>query len=74
MLYPVFDHWLQAMFDIDAALVTQAKNRFNENTPLHLATEGGHLEAVKIMLINGVSPNDENKQGFTPVHLAAKCI
>ena len=40
---------LQAMFDIDAALVTQAKNRFNENTPLHLATEGGHLEAVKIM-------------------------
>ena len=40
---------LQAMFDIDSALVTQAKNRFNENTPLHLATEGGHLEAVKIM-------------------------
>ena len=40
---------LQAMFDIDSALVTHAKNRFNENTPLHLATEGGHLEAVKIM-------------------------
>ena len=40
---------LQAMFDIDATLVTGAKNRFNENTPLHLATEGGHLEAVKIM-------------------------
>ena len=60
---------LQAMFDIDTALVTQAKNRFNENTPLHLATEGGHLEAVKIMLVNGVSPNDENKNGFTPVHL-----
>ena len=40
---------LQAMFDIDSTLVTQAKNRFNENTPLHLATEGGHIEAVKIM-------------------------
>ena len=40
---------LQAMFDIDASLVTQAKNRLNENTPMHLATEGGHLEAVKIM-------------------------
>ena len=64
---------LAAMFDIDASLVTQAKNRFNENTPLHLATEGGHLEAVRIMLANGVSPNDENKSGFTPIHLAAKC-
>ena len=64
---------LQAMFDIDTALVTNAKNRFNENSPLHLATEGGHLEAVKAMLLNGVSPNDENKSGFTPIHLAAKC-
>ena len=23
--------------------------------------------------MNGVSPNDENKSGFTPIHLAAKC-
>ena len=27
----------------------------------------------KFRLANGVSPNDENKTGFTPVHLAAKC-
>ena len=59
---------LQAMFDIDTGLVTNAKNRFNENSHLHLATEGGHLESVKIMLLNGVSPNDENKTGFTPIH------
>ena len=64
---------LRTMFEIDKALVTTAKNRFNENSPLHLATEGGHLEAVRLMLDNGVSASDENKFGFTPVHLAAKC-
>ena len=64
---------LKAMFDIDKTLVTSAKNRFNDNSPLHLATEGGHLDAVRLMLSNGVSPGDENKDGFTPVQLAAKC-
>ena len=64
---------LQAMFDIDKTLVIGAKNRFNENSPLHLATEGGHLQAVKLMLLNGVSPNEENKFGLTPIHMAAKC-
>ena len=51
------------MFEVDKLLVTNAVNRFTENTPLHLATEGGHLEAVKLMLLNGVAPNDENKFG-----------
>ena len=51
----------------------QVKNRFNGNSPLHLATEGGHLQAVKIMLVNGVSANEENRSGLTPVHMAAKC-
>ena len=60
---------LKTMFEVDKLLVTNAVNRFNENTPLHLATEGGHLEAVKLMLLNGVAPNDENKTGLTPVHL-----
>ena len=45
---------LKAMFAVDKALVTGARNRFNNNSPLHLATEGGHIEAVKIMLENGV--------------------
>lgn len=64
---------LYAMFDIDKTLVIGAKNRFNNNSPLHLATEGGHLQAVKVMLQNGVSANEENKLGLTPVHMAAKC-
>ena len=62
------------MFEVDKLLVTNAVNRFTENTPLHLATEGGHLEAVKLMLLNGVAPNDENKTGLTPVHLGQSLI
>ena len=46
---------LKAMFAVDKALVTNAKNRFNSNSPLHLATERGHTESVKLMLENGVS-------------------
>ena len=64
---------LQAMFDIDKQLVIAARNHINENSPLHLATEGGHLDAVKLMLLNGVSANEENKFGLTPIHMAAKC-
>ena len=65
---------LKTMFEVDKLLVTNAVNRFNENTPLHLATEGGHLEAVKLMLLNGVAPNDENKTGLTPVHLGGSYL
>ena len=31
---------LSALFAVDKTLVTSAKNRLNENSPLHLATEG----------------------------------
>ena len=64
---------LNMMFEIDKTLVTQSKNRFTDNSPLHLATEGGHVDAVRLMLQNGVSPADENKEGFNPVHIAARC-
>ena len=61
------------MFSIDKTLVTTCRNKFNENTPLHLSSEGGHVNAVKLMLENGVSAIDENMDGFTPIHIAARC-
>ena len=61
------------MFSIDKALVTTSKNKFNENTPLHLAAEAGHVDAVRIMIENGVSAVDENLDGFTPVQISARC-
>ena len=53
--------------------MTTSKNKFNENTPLHLASEAGHVDAVKIMIENGVSAVDENLDGFTPVQISARC-
>ena len=64
---------LKVMFSIDKTLVTTSKNKFNENTPLHLASEAGHVDAVKIMIENGVSAVDENLDGFTPVQISARC-
>ena len=41
-------------------------------SPLHLATEGGHLEVVKALLEAGANPNAEDIKGKTCLHVACK--
>ena len=41
------------------------------NTPLHIASERGNLEAVKILLDHGASGDAQNRQLETPMHMAA---
>lgn len=41
------------------------------NTPLHIASERGDLEAVKILLHHGASGGAQNCKLKTPMHLAA---
>ena len=41
------------------------------NTPLHIASERGNLEAVKILLDHGASGDAQNSKFETPMHLAA---
>jgi len=41
------------------------------HTPLHIASEHGNLEAVKILLGHGASDNAQNRDFQTPMHLAA---
>ena len=41
------------------------------NTPLHIASERGNLEAVKILLDHGASGGAQNQKLKTPMHLAA---
>lgn len=41
------------------------------NTPLHIASERGDLEAVKILLHHGASGSAQNCKLKTPMHLAA---
>ena len=39
------------------------RNRITDSTPLHVATEGGHTDVVKLLISCGASPLDENKVG-----------
>ena len=41
------------------------------HTPLHIASECGNLEAVKMLLDHGASDNAQNRDFETPMHLAA---
>ena len=35
--------------------------QITDSTPLHIATEGGHFEVVKMLMDSGASASDENK-------------
>ncbi len=56
----------------DKAVVINSRNKLTDSTPLHIATEGGHFEVVKMLMDKGASASDENKVGYTPIHIAAK--
>lgn len=42
------------------------------STPLHIASEKGHVEIVRLFILEGVDVNLQNAAGDTPLHFAAK--
>ncbi|TFK30361.1 ankyrin [Coprinopsis marcescibilis] len=50
----------------------QDVNKFNDDgyTPLHLASDRGHLEIVKLLLATGADRNIPDADEFTPLQLA----
>ncbi len=42
----------------------------NDDTALHQACIGGHLDAVKVLLGSEANPNLQDDEGFTPLHRA----
>jgi ankyrin repeat protein len=57
-------------FNRDA--VINARIKRTNSTALHLASENGNAELVKLLLTSGAKQNDENALGETALHLAAK--
>ena len=41
-------------------------------TPLHMATVGGHYAMVSFLAYNGASVNAQDRSGTSPVHTAAE--
>ena len=54
---------------VEDVLAFQNKNLC---TPLHLAAEAEHAEAVALLLEAGASANVPDKDGDTPVHIAVR--
>ena len=52
---------LLELMKFDKSVVIHARNKITDSTPLHIATEGGHFEVVKMLMDSGASPSDENK-------------
>ncbi len=66
---------LNELMKFDRSVVISSRNKITDSTPLHIATEGGHYEVVKLLMDAGASASDENKvrngqddQGGIAVH------
>lgn len=52
---------LEELMKFDKAVVISSRNKITDSTPLHIATEGGHYDVVKMLMDSGASASDENK-------------
>ena len=52
---------IEELMKFDKNFVISSRNKLTDSTPLHIATEGGHFDVVKLLLDNGAQAADENK-------------
>ena len=53
---------IEELMKFDKNFVISSRNKLTDSTPLHIATEGGHFDVVKLLLDNGAQAADENKE------------
>ena len=56
----------------DKSVVISSRNKITDSTPLHIATEGGHYDVVKMLMNAGASASDENRVMFVQQCLLAR--
>ncbi len=57
---------IEELMKFDKNFVISSRNKLTDSTPLHIATEGGHFDVVKLLLDNGAQAADENKVPISP--------
>ena len=50
-----------------------ARSPNDDSTPLHLASQEGHLEVARVLVQDGANVSDQDRWGWTPLHWANKC-
>lgn len=59
---------VKELIENDPKLINAKDDDFN--TPLYLASKGGHKEIVKFLITKDADVNVKNKDGWTPLHVA----
>lgn len=52
--------------------ISFSTNQLTSQQPIHYASAGGHTELVELLIEEGAPTQEEDKEGYTAMHLAAK--
>lgn len=63
---------MKELLRFNKKIIISLRNKINQSTCLQLATSGGFIEVVRLLLEAGSNPMEENQDGMSTIHIAAK--